>query len=151
MPMSSYVAHLRDLLGTELLHMPSVAALCRDSNGRVLLVKESDTGAWSTPGGAIEPDEVPFAAVREVQEETGLEIVIDGLRTALGGPEYRTTYANGDELSYVALVYDATVVGGDPTPDHDETEEVGWFTIDEVAQLPKTNFLTLLLRDSGLS
>jgi 8-oxo-dGTP diphosphatase len=88
MPISSYVAHLRELIGTELLHLPSVATLCRDASNRILLVKESDTGTWSTPGGAIEPGETPeLAAIREVQEETGLEVVIDRLRAALGGPD----------------------------------------------------------------
>jgi 8-oxo-dGTP pyrophosphatase MutT (NUDIX family) len=148
-PMSPYVARLRALVGNELLHLPSVAALCRDNSGRILLVKQSDSGNWSTPGGAIEPGESPEQAViREVHEETGLDISVDGLRTAVGGPEYRTIYANGDELSFVALVYDATVTGGEPTPDDEETSDVAWFAIEELDELPRENFLTLLLRDN---
>ena len=151
-PMSSYVAHLRSLIGTEMLHMPSVTAVCRDGVGRVLLVQERDSGSWTTPGGAIEPGEVPeVALIREVQEESGLSVVVKELVTALGGPEYRTIYSNGDELSYVALVYDATVVGGSPTPDGDETSGVAWFSLEDVTQIPKTNFFSLLLRDVGLS
>lgn len=67
------------------------------------------------------------AATREVYEETGLAVMIDDLRTAVGGPDYRTVYTNGDRLSYVTLIYDAHVVGGRPTPDYQETTEVGWF------------------------
>ena len=148
-PMSPYVARLRALVGNELLHLPTVAALCRDNSGRILLVRQKDSGKWSTPGGAIEPGESPEqAAIREVREETGLDISVDGLRTAVGGPEYRTIYANGDELSFVALVYDATVTGGEPTPDDEETSEVAWFAIEELDELPRENFLTLLLRDN---
>lgn len=150
--MSSYVARMRSLVGTEMLHMPSVAAICRDELRRVLLVQERDSGSWSTPGGAIEPGEAPEDALtREVQEESGLVVVVKRLVTALGGPEYRTVYSNGDELSYVALVYEATVVSGSPRPDWDETSDAGWFSREEAAQLPKTNFFTLMLRDIGLS
>ena len=148
MPMSSFVANLRSLVGNELLQMPSVAALCRDESDRVLLVRQADSGRWSTPGGVIEPGEGPEqAAIREVYEETGLAVMIDSLRTAVGGPDYRTVYNNGDRLSYVALIYDAHVVGGQPTPDYQETTEVGWFHMREVAQLAHDRFLALLLRD----
>jgi 8-oxo-dGTP pyrophosphatase MutT (NUDIX family) len=151
MPMSPFVAKLRSMVGHELLQLPSVTALCRDESGRILLVKEADSGRWSTPGGAIEPGENPEqAAIREVAEETSLTIVIDRLRTALGGPDYRTVYSNGDQLSFISIVYDASVVAGVPTPDSDETTEVAWFSLEELLSLPLTNFVTLLLRDGIL-
>jgi ADP-ribose pyrophosphatase YjhB (NUDIX family) len=53
--MSPYIARLRSLIGNELLQLPTVATLCRDDQHRVLLVRQSDSGRWSTPGGAIEP------------------------------------------------------------------------------------------------
>jgi 8-oxo-dGTP diphosphatase len=149
--MSPFVANLRSLVGTGLLQMPSVAALCRDGSDRILLVKQADSGGWSTPGGVIEPGEGPEeAAAREVYEEAGLVVEIDGLRTAVGGPDYRTMYQNGDRLSYIALIYDAHVVGGQPTPDHQETTDVGWFHVHELSQLPQERFLALLLRDQVL-
>jgi ADP-ribose pyrophosphatase YjhB (NUDIX family) len=146
--MSPFVARLRSLVGNELLQLPSVAALCRDESHHILLVRQKDSGKWSAPGGAIEPGESPeSAAVREVYEETGLIIAIDRLQTAVGGPDYRTVYANGDQLSYVALIYNASVVGGEPTPDDEETTEIGWFDIEELDELPNEHFLSLLLRD----
>jgi hypothetical protein len=69
----------------------------------------------------------------------------------LGGPEYRLTYPNGDQTCYVATVFDATVVGGTPHPDGDETSEVGWWRPD---QLPRDEMSTLtraLLRDAGVT
>ena len=58
MPISPYYRRLRDLVGDELLLLPSVAALIRDAEGRVLVQKRGD-GTWSLPAGAIEPGETP--------------------------------------------------------------------------------------------
>ena len=118
---------------------------------RVLVVRQRDSGGWTIPGGAIEPGEAPaVAAAREAFEETGLEIAVGRLRTALGGPDCRTTYANGDELSYVALVYDATVTGGAAVPDKEETTAVAWMAVSELLALPQERFLSLLLREEIL-
>jgi ADP-ribose pyrophosphatase YjhB (NUDIX family) len=61
------------------------AAILRD--GAVLLVergKGAPRGTWSLPGGHIEPGERAIdAAAREVAEETGLAVTIDGLLDVL--------------------------------------------------------------------
>src|SRR5579872_1382895 len=45
------------------------------SSGRVLLHRHPKQGLWLPPGGHIERDELPHvAAVREVEEETGLSV-----------------------------------------------------------------------------
>jgi 8-oxo-dGTP pyrophosphatase MutT (NUDIX family) len=152
MPMSPYIARLRSLVGNELLQLPSVATICRDDQNRVLLVRQADSGRWGTPGGAIEPGESPEeAAIRETREETGLDVVLDGLRSALGGPEYRITYSNGNLVSFVALVYDATVVGGEATPDGEETTDVAWFSVEDLDELPQEAFLATLRRANVLT
>ena len=53
-------------------------SLCLDDEGRILLARlsalEVDVGAWTMPGGGIEFGEHPdAAAVRELEEETGLD------------------------------------------------------------------------------
>lgn len=151
MPISPYIASLRSLIGTQILQLPSVAVLCRDEALRVLLVLEGDSGKWCPPGGVIEPGEDPDkAAVREVLEETGLTVELAGIRAVLGGPDFRKTYANGDEISYISVVYDARVTGGSRRPDNDETLEVRWVSIAEIAALPQERFLELLIRDRVL-
>lgn len=45
------------------------------NRGRLLLVHHRKEGKWLAPGGHVEPNETPDeAAVREVREETGLDI-----------------------------------------------------------------------------
>jgi len=54
----------------------SAGALIRDEAGRVLILKPSYKGAWTIPGGQIQPDdESPWEACqRETFEECGLRI-----------------------------------------------------------------------------
>jgi 8-oxo-dGTP diphosphatase len=56
-----------------------VGAVIHDPTGRLLLIRrghDPHRGLWSLPGGRIEAGESPEqAVVREVREETGLEVV----------------------------------------------------------------------------
>jgi ADP-ribose pyrophosphatase YjhB (NUDIX family) len=59
-----------------------VRVVIPDEEGRILMVKQSHEGKdiWMVPGGAIEDGEnAAEAAVREVLEETGLEIRVNRL------------------------------------------------------------------------
>jgi ADP-ribose pyrophosphatase YjhB (NUDIX family) len=54
-----------------------------DDEGRLLVIKRTDTGQWAVPGGASEVGEpVGLAAVREAFEETGLDVALTGLSWA---------------------------------------------------------------------
>ncbi len=128
MPMSDYVRRLRQLIGRELLLLPSVSVLVLDERDRLMLVRHADSGLWGLIGGAVEVDERPDeAAIRETEEETGLRVELTRLVTTLGGPRFRVTYSNGDETAYVTIVYEARVSGGVQKPDGDEVLALGWF------------------------
>jgi hypothetical protein len=43
---SAHVRHLREMLGHDLLLLPSTSVLPRDDDGRILLVRLIDTGNW---------------------------------------------------------------------------------------------------------
>ena len=133
--MSDYVRAMRAKIGTDLLFLPSVAALIRDDEGRILLVRHVE-GRWMIPGGAVDPGERPADAVRrECWEEAG--IVVEPLRIAgvYGGPEYTITYSNGDEAEWVVTIFEARIVEGEPHPHDDETTDAGWFRLEEIESL----------------
>jgi ADP-ribose pyrophosphatase YjhB (NUDIX family) len=153
MGMSDYVRRLREQIGHDFMLMPSVAVLIRDDDGRVLLVRHVE-GRWQLPGGAVDPDERPEdAARREAREEAVIEIETAEVLGVFGGPEYRVTYANGDDAGWVVSVYRGRIVDGAPTPgDPDEVQDVGWFAPDEITGLElhasTRRTLELLLRAS---
>lgn len=57
-------------------HSVSVTGVVvRPEDGKVLVIKRTDDGRWVPPGGVLELDETPEqCVVREVQEETGIEV-----------------------------------------------------------------------------
>jgi 8-oxo-dGTP diphosphatase len=53
-----------------------VVAAARTRDGRWLLVRRKDSGAWALPGGTLEWGETLRAAIaREIAEETGAEVI----------------------------------------------------------------------------
>jgi len=55
-------------------------AIIFDTKSRVLLSHRTDRDMWNLPGGRVEEGETPWQAiVREVEEETGLQVVVERL------------------------------------------------------------------------
>jgi len=129
MPMSQYVRDLRAKIGTTVLEIPTVAVLIFDEQQRVLLVRHVEGNDWTTPGGMIEPYEIPSdAAVREMWEETGLHVVLTELIGVFGGTLCSSTYSNGDKVAWVSSVFRARPIGGTLRPDGEETLEAAYFS-----------------------
>ena len=92
-----------------------VSVLIEDAGGAVLLELRRDCGLWGMVGGRVEAGEsVATAAMRETQEETGLEVALTGLQGIYSEPEDRiVTYDdNGDERHLVDIVFTGRIVGG---------------------------------------
>lgn len=131
------------------LFMPSVAVLVRHPGGGDLVVvgRHRDVGRWVIPGGALEPGELPAdCAVREVWEETGLEVEIDGLAGVYAGtPDHRIEYPNGDVVDYVIVVFEATVSGGELAESTEELRELRWVDRSELAALDAQPWIATML------
>jgi len=116
--------------------MPGVAAVIRDAEGRVLLQHHTNGTGWGPPSGAIDPGEAPAEAiVREVREEAGLEVVPVRLVGIVGGPEFRCTYPNGDQVEYTTVVFECRIVGGTLAAPDGEADEHRWFPVDALPTL----------------
>jgi len=93
-----------------------VGVIVLDSRGWILLEKRSDCGMWGLPGGRIEPGEsVTEAAVREVKEETGLNVEITRLLGVYSEPESHivTFLDNGDVVHLVDILLEAKIRSGE--------------------------------------
>lgn len=151
MAVALHIVRLRQKVGHELLLLPSVAVLPLNNEGRVLLVRQRDFGTFGTVGGAIDENEAPLdAAHREAREEIGVEVEITGLVGAVGGPQFRLTYPNGDQTAYVTIVYEARV--SNPAaiaPDGDEVDAVSWFRREDLGNPQVGRFATETFKAIG--
>ncbi|BCK69788.1 NUDIX hydrolase [Streptomyces libani subsp. rufus] len=104
------------------LHSVSVAGVVVREDGRVLVIKRADNGAWEAPGGVLELNERPEEGVcREVLEETGIKVETQRL----------TGVYKNMKRGVVALVFSCRPVGGEERTS-DESVDVRWFTREEV-------------------
>ena len=84
----------------------------------------------------MDEEEAPEdAARREAREEVGAEVELTGLVGAIGGPQFRLTYPNGDQCAYVSIIYSARLAPeATVSPDGDEVDHVRWFARGELDQ-----------------
>ena len=122
-----FVLSLRERIGHDPLPLVGATAVVfRDE--KVLLGKRADNGAWQTIAGIVEPGEEPAdAAARECLEEAGVVVHVD--RLALVQQLPRITYANGDQVDYLDVVFRCSWVSGEPHPADGELTEVGFYDL----------------------
>jgi len=106
-----------------------VAALIEDDQHRLLMVREAQTefyGLWNQPAGHVEANEsITDAFLREVKEETGHDVRIDGI----------ASIHHFVEAAVLRINFRASLLEGEPGPLADDILETGWFTRDEVKQM----------------
>jgi 8-oxo-dGTP pyrophosphatase MutT (NUDIX family) len=128
----AYYEDLRKHVGSAPLILPGSVVIIVNNQEEILLQHRRD-GGWGLPGGLMELGEsFEETAIREVKEETGLDI--DGLTQlhVYSGADYYLKVPNGDELYCVTAVYTATTVQGDILIDEDESYEFRYFSAERL-------------------
>jgi 8-oxo-dGTP pyrophosphatase MutT (NUDIX family) len=114
----------------------AVAVVVRDDSGRVLLIQRTDNGLWALPGGAQEIGEsVSQAAVREVEEETGIQISLNGISGIYSNPGHVIAYDNGEVRQEFSICFRGRPIGGGVRPSNESTR-VEWVTPHSLQTLP---------------
>ena len=104
-----------------------VAALVLIPAGEAILLVKQSYGKhyWSLPGGAMEPGEsLEHAAVREVREETGLDVRLKRVVGLYSTPSVGT----------LAVTFEGEVVGGTLTRATNETSDCRYFPVDRLPE-----------------
>lgn len=81
-------------------------AIIRDNYGRILMQRRSDYGDWGLPGGGMDGCEsIEETMIREIHEETGLDVTQYELYTVYSGPRMKYRYPDGNEVVFVMFIF----------------------------------------------
>ena len=110
---------------------------------RLLMIRRGHgpaAGEWSIPGGRVERGELMIEAlVREVLEETGLDIVVD---------EYMGYVERiSDDAHFVIHDFHATAFDAEPIRAGDDATEAMWVDLSAVAEMNLVEGLAEFLAD----
>lgn len=141
MPIPDFIVELRRKVGHDPLWLSGVTALVLRGH-EVLLVRRADNGAWTPVTGIIDPGEEPAeAAVREVAEEAGVDVVPE--RLVLVHVTDPVVYENGDSSQYLDLAFRMRWTGGDPYPADGENTEAAFFALDALPPMSEAMLMRL--------
>ena len=112
---------------------PGASALIFDeARERVLMTQREDNSRWCLPGGGMDPGEsAAETCVREVLEETGLEVRVTKLVGIYTTPDLLIEFPDGNKIQPVAFSFEAEITGGELGLSN-ETIAFGWYTVAEI-------------------
>ncbi|WP_445269030.1 NUDIX domain-containing protein [Streptomyces sp. DSM 41634] len=106
--------------------VPSVTAVVRDEQGRVLLIHRTDNSLWALPGGGHDAGEsIAQTVVREVREETGILVAVQDIVGLYTDPRHVMEYDDGEVRQQFSICFHARPVGG-RLRTSSESKEVRW-------------------------
>jgi ADP-ribose pyrophosphatase YjhB (NUDIX family) len=115
--------------------VPSTTAVVTDQHDRIVLIKRRDNDLWALPGGGMELGEsIVDAAVREVKEETGLDIEVAGLIGVYTNPRHVMAYTDGEVRQQFSLCFTTRLIGGDLLVDSESTD-IAWTAAQDIPAL----------------
>ena len=115
--------------------------LSKDRN-KVLMVRESSLGTYSLPGGWADLYDSPSkTAKNECSQEAGADIEV----VRLVGVLDRTPFKSSSSIPEYVVVFEGRIVGN--LHEHEyETDDVGWFNIDNLPEISRKTSKEELLR-----
>jgi 8-oxo-dGTP pyrophosphatase MutT (NUDIX family) len=106
--------------------VPAASAVVMNQAGALLLQRRSDNDQWALPGGTMDLGEtLAQTVVREVREETGLDVEVTGLVGIYSDPGHVIEYDDGEVRQEFNVCFRARPIGGQLTTSSESTE-VRW-------------------------
>ncbi|MFN8222117.1 MAG: NUDIX domain-containing protein [Gaiellales bacterium] len=114
--------------------MSAIALIER--SGELLLERRTDAPLWSLIAGRVDYDEpLGDALIREVREETNLEVTAFELFGTFSNPTRIVAYPDGNVYRVVSFAYLVTVASFEGIRASDESEELRFFPRDVLLDL----------------
>ena len=121
-----------------------IVGVILEKDGKILLIQEGgnfiDTGKWNQPAGWIDVGENPLeAAVREIKEETGLDVTLTALLGVYSLVKQNQATSAQEIPHALKFIFKAQITGGELMQPNEEIADLRWFTPEEIATMgPET-------------
>lgn len=138
--MQNYIEKLRKLIGHRKFIHPGARIIIENAEGQFLMIRRKDNGNWGLPAGGLEEKEtIQECIIREVKEETGLDI-LDLKVIGIGSNPSRETvqYPNQDVVQYFNIEFYSNQFSGEiAVLDEEEVLSAQFVGKEIIAQLPE--------------
>src|ERR1700712_3843452 len=112
--------------------VPSATAIVTNAAGELLMVHKTDNNLWALPGGGMDPGEsISQTIVREVKEETGMDVAVTGIVGIYTNPGHVIAYDDGEVRQQCSICFTTDLLGGEIATSS-ETSEVEFVPIDRL-------------------
>ena len=115
--------------------VPAASAIVTNERGEILMQRRVDNNFWALPGGTMEFGEtIVQTAEREVREETGFDVRVDGIIGTFSDPRHIIEYSDGEVRQQFNICFHATLLGGELSSSN-ESKEVRWIHPEQLGDL----------------
>ncbi|WP_328495611.1 NUDIX domain-containing protein [Streptomyces sp. NBC_00414] len=115
--------------------VPSVTAVVVNDAGDLLMIHRTDNDLWAIPGGGHDVGEsIADTVVREVEEETGVKVVVEDIVGVYTNPQHVMAYEDGEVRQQFSICFHARPVGGELRTSS-ESKEVRWVRLADIDTL----------------
>ncbi len=122
----SYIKDIRDKLGNDWVILNASAVVIVNDNNQILLQKRSDNLMWGLPGGLMELDDsIQSCAIREVKEETNLDVELTGFIGVFSNPFMR--WRTHDYARIISYAFIGKIIGSNLKINDHESIELKYF------------------------
>ncbi|SMD06657.1 NUDIX hydrolase [Lentzea albidocapillata] len=113
----------------------AVSAFVQDEHGRLLMIRRTDNDLYSIPGGAQDVGEtIGRAVIREVKEETGIDIEPTDIIGVYSDPDHVIAYTDGEVRQQFSICFRALPISGKLRTSN-ESSEVHWISREDLDDL----------------
>jgi len=139
----SYIKDIREKIGNDWLILNACAVVIVNENNEILLQKRSDNQMWGLPGGLIELDDtIGQCAIREVKEETNLDIEIVRFIGVFNNPFMR--WREKDYARIISYAFVGRVIGSSMKVNDHESLALKYFSYEELPIIHSIDTLEII-------